>query len=252
MLVHGIFVGAWVWEETFMPYLADAGYDVYAVSLSGHGQSCGYDRVNSLTLTDYTADLREAASAVRRPVVAVGHSMGGAVVQSAIASGLQLAGAALLASVPPAGLMAANLAMMWRRPLLWRELSSMFTGGLREIDLDVLRDGLFSNRIDAATFQTFTARGGSESALISFELQGLRPFAPLPWQAPAMLVIGGTEDRLIRQEDFRATAAWYGVEAHLLNALSHTLMLDPDWKAAADRLLEWLETLEAASESVDA
>ena len=245
LLVHGIFVGAWVWEETFMPYLAAAGYDVYAVSLTGHGQSCGHERLNALTLTDFTADLKEAASTVPRPVVAVGHSMGGAVVQNAIASGAGFAGAALLASVPPAGLMAANLAMMWSRPLLWRELSSMFATGLNEIDPDVLRDGLFSNRIGAAEFQAFTARGGRESALIGLELQGMRPFAPMPWQAPPMLVMGGTEDRLIRPEDIWATAAWYGVKAHILDALSHTLMLDPDWKVAADYLLQWLETLDA-------
>lgn len=228
-----------------MPYLAAAGYNVHAVSLRGHGGSCGRDRLGTLTLADYTADLDEAASAIGRPVVAVGHSMGGAVVQNAIRSGTRLAGAALLASVPPAGLMAANVAMMWSHPALWRELSSMFTATPRSANLEVLRDGLFSDRIDAATFARFSARTGAESPLIGFELQGLRPFAPLSWQAPPMLVMGGTEDRFIRRHDVWATALWYGVEAEWLPGLSHTLMLDPDWKMAADALLRWLEDLEA-------
>lgn len=248
VLVHGIFVGAWVWQPHFMPYLADAGYNVHAVSLGGHGESCGHDRLHTMTLSDYTADLMEAAAAIRRPVVAVGHSMGGAVVQNAIASGAHFAGAALMASVPPNGLMASNLAMMWSRPVLWRELSTMTTSGLEKASLDVLRDGLFSNRIDAATFESIAARGGHESSLIAFELQGLRPFAPMAWQAPPMLVMGGSADRLIRQHDLWTTASWYGVEAQILPGLSHTMMLDPDWKLAADTLLTWLEKLEAETE----
>ncbi len=246
LLVHGIVVGGWVWAERFMPYLAEAGYHVHAVSLSGHGNSRGRERLSGLTLHDYTADVLEAVSLIGRPVVAVGHSMGGAVVQNAIRSGARFAGAALMASVPPNGLMAANLAMMWTQPKLWRELSSMFTSGLHEADFDVLRDGLFSNRIDADTFRRFAERSGGESALIGFELQGLRPFAPMPWQAPPMLVTGGTEDRFIRKEDLWATAAWYGVAAHFLPGLSHSLMLDPDWRAAADCLLGFLDGLAVA------
>lgn len=244
VLVHGIFVGAWVWEQHFMPYLADAGYNVHAVSLTGHGQSCGHDRLGTITLSDYTADLKEATAGIARPIVVVGHSMGGAVVQNAITSGARFAGAALMASVPPGGLMASNLSMMWTRPMLWRELSSMFTAGLGGVDFEVLRDGLFSGRIDAPTFERFAARGGGESPLIGFELQGMRPFAPAPWQAPPILVVGGTEDRLIRREDLWATASWYGVEAKCLPGLSHTLMLDPGWQSAADTLLGWLEALD--------
>lgn len=247
VLVHGISVGAWVWEPHFIPYLADAGYNVHAVSLSGHGESCRGEHLHGLTLQDYAADLTEAIAAVDRPVVAVGHSMGGAVVQSAIRKGVPLAGAALMASVPPGGLMPANIDMMLTRPALWRELSTMFTG-TKAMDAEVLRDGLFSNRVDAATFAEFLALGGLESALIGFELQGMFPFAPLPWQAPPVLVLGGSEDRLIRREDLWATAAWYGTEAQILPGMSHSVMLDPDWMLAADALLAWLEKLEAKTE----
>jgi pimeloyl-ACP methyl ester carboxylesterase len=247
LLVHGIFVGAWVWETYFLPYLAAAGYDVHAVSLSGHGNSSGRERLHTLTLSDYTADLNEAASTIERPVVVVGHSMGGAVVQNAIRTGARFAGTALMASVPPGGLMSANIAMMWSEPRLWRELSAMFTSGPRSADLGVLREGLFSNRIDAVEFERFAARVGDESRVIGFELQGLRPFAPMPWQAPPMLVLGGSADRFIRKQDLYATAAWYGVEAAILPDLSHSVMLDPDWQRAADALLAWLETLEVPS-----
>lgn len=245
LLVHGIFVGAWVWEAHFLPYLAAAGYDVHAVSLRGHGGSDGRERLHGLSLADYTADLNESAAALTRPVVAVGHSMGGAVVQNAIRTGADFAGAALMASVPPGGLMSANIAMMWSEPRLWRELSAMLASGPKSVDLGVLRAGLFSDRIDERTFERFAVRVGRESAVIGFELQGMRPFAPMPWQAPPMLVLGGSDDRFIREADLWATASWYGVKPTILPGMSHSVMLDPDWKAAADALLEWLETVES-------
>lgn len=245
VLVHGIFVGAWVWEPHFLPYLAAAGYDVYAPSLRGHGGSCVDGGLRGATLADYTTDLTETVSALEKPVVAVGHSMGGAVVQDAIRLGKRFAGSALMASVPPAGLMRANIAMMWSEPRLWHALSAMFTSGPRSADMSALREGLFSNRIDEAAFDEFAARVGDESAVIGFELQGFRPFAPMPWQAPPMLVLGGDDDRFIRREDLWTTATWYGTEAVVLPAMSHSIMLDPDWKIAADALLAWLETIEA-------
>lgn len=243
VLVHGIFVGAWVWEPHFMPYLAEAGYNVHALSLSGHGESDGHERLQTLSLRDYRRDLIETASAIGRPVVAVGHSMGGAVVQSAVRAGAEFAGVTLMASVPPGGLMLANVAMMWQQPALWRELAKMFSSGLKSADMDVLREGLFSNRIDEREFAAFAARGGNEGTLIGFELQGLVPFAPAPWKAPPTLVMGGSEDRFVRLDDLRATASWYGTEAMILPGMSHVLMLDPAWKKAADGLLAWLETL---------
>src|SRR5438094_37012 len=82
LLVHGICVGAWVWEEHFMPWFADAGFDVHALSLRGHGASAGRERLDDWRLADYTEDLRNAvarleAEADGTPLVVVGHSLGG-------------------------------------------------------------------------------------------------------------------------------------------------------------------------------
>lgn len=52
LLVHGVCVGAWVWEEHFMPYLADAGFEVHALSLRGHGASEGRARLDDWGLSD--------------------------------------------------------------------------------------------------------------------------------------------------------------------------------------------------------
>ena len=41
LFVHGINVGAWVWEDHFLSYFAAAGFDAHALSFRGHGGSGG-------------------------------------------------------------------------------------------------------------------------------------------------------------------------------------------------------------------
>ncbi len=69
--------------------------------------------------------------------------------------------------------------MMWQRPRLWRELSGMFTTLTHQMDFEVMRDGLFSKRIDKLAFAKYAAKSRGESALIGFELQGMRPVRTL-------------------------------------------------------------------------
>ena len=45
LFVHGVYTGAWVWDEYFLPYFAAQGYESHAVSLRGHGGSDGRDHL---------------------------------------------------------------------------------------------------------------------------------------------------------------------------------------------------------------
>src|SRR3954447_8237547 len=81
LFVHGISVGAWIWDEHFLPFFANAGFEANAVSLRGHGNSEGHERIASWRLADYTQDLQEAVERIGGPVIVIGHSLGGAVVQ---------------------------------------------------------------------------------------------------------------------------------------------------------------------------
>ena len=150
-----------------------------------------------------------------------------------------------MASVPPYGLLPANLAMFWSRPALWHELARILFTGVRSADAVTLRDGLFANQLDAGTFGEFAARVGDESRLAVIGLLGQRNFAPLPWQAQPLLVMGGTRDHLIGLPDLWFTAAWYGTQPVVLPGVAHVIMLDPDWQMAADHVLDWIARLRA-------
>lgn len=86
-------------------------------------------------------------------------------------------------------------------------------------------------------------RAHGESPIVGMELQGLRPFAPLPWAAPPMFVLGGADDRLIPADEVQRTAAYYGTNATIIPQLSHSVMADTHWRSAAKALHGWLDNL---------
>lgn len=247
MFVHGIFVAAWVWDEHVLGYLADRGLEVHALSLRGHGGSAGREGLRSAGLDDYTDDLGAVVARLGRPPVLIGHSMGGAVVQAHVARGGAAAGVALLASVPPHGLGPSALAMSLRDPVLYGQIAVATAFGPAAASFAVMRRALFSPDLPAATARRHLKRSGEESRRIGLEL-----LAPLGRLGPAstarvpVLVMGGADDAFIPARELRATARAYGVEPVVLPDAGHALMLDPRWRAAADRLLAWLEGVEGS------
>ena len=57
LFIHGKWHGAWCWQEHFLPYFAGKGYECAALSLRGHGNSEGRERIGWHTIADYVADV---------------------------------------------------------------------------------------------------------------------------------------------------------------------------------------------------
>lgn len=91
-----------MWADTFMPFLADAGYPCYAVSLRGHGGSHGRGQIDWHSIADYVDDVTMAIDWLEQEPVLVGHSMGGFIVQKYLEHHTAPA-AVLLCSVPRRG-----------------------------------------------------------------------------------------------------------------------------------------------------
>jgi pimeloyl-ACP methyl ester carboxylesterase len=183
------------------------------------------------------------------PLAVVGHSLGGAVVQDWLRDGGTAAGVALLASVPPWGLAYSAWQMMLMSPDLFQQMSRL--GSECALDPAIMRRNLFSGDLPDADYERFLRRVQGESRHVGIELQGWRPFAPMPWQAPQMLVLGGLEDRFIRPDAVRATATYYGVAPVLVPGLAHALMLEPRWEDAAAPLRDWLLRLPFGVDETD-
>ncbi|MCK5374301.1 MAG: alpha/beta hydrolase [Alphaproteobacteria bacterium] len=247
VFVHGICVGAWIWDETFLPYFAEHGYEVHALSLRGHGKSDGEEHLPLWTLANYADDLDQLVKSLEGPVIVIGHSLGGAVLQEWLRTGStrkKAKAAALLASIPPWGLAYSAWHMMINHPLLFQEITRMSVMGTSLINEDILLEGLFSPDVPKAAFEKFLKKIGNESLIVSAEVQGLRPFAPLPWtDLPPIFVGGGLDDRFIPSSEVHRTAAYYGVDAVIIEELAHTIMIDTNWEKMASILLSWIEDL---------
>jgi len=237
LFVHGAFTGAWCWEEHFLPFFADAGYASYAVSLSGHGGSRGRERLDHISIADYVADVAEVAARLPVPPVLIGHSMGGFVVQKYLESH-PAAGAVLMCSVPPQGLMSAAMGVMFSRPGLFQALNNMMQGGV--VALDSLRDALFAQPVAVDDLTRFYRASQPESHRAIWDMSLFDLPKPARMKDVPFLVLGAEHDHLMPASTAEMTARSYGVEAVIFPGLGHGLMLERDWRKVAQRILDWL------------
>jgi len=172
LFVHGLGHGAWCWEH-WLDAAAAAGWPSYALSLRGHGASPG--RLRTALLRHYADDVVATATALPRPPVLIGHSMGGLVVQRALAR--FAARAAVLVSPVPAHPAVASLAAIARRHPL--DALRIVGGG----SLPLRPDYLFHELADDEA-ERHADRCGGESAVVQYQLLLHRPAAP-PLGAPA-------------------------------------------------------------------
>jgi pimeloyl-ACP methyl ester carboxylesterase len=77
VLIHGAWHGSWCWEKV-VPLLQQAGHQVEAPDLPGHGQD--KTPLREITLATYTQRVCETLDAQAEPVILVGHSLGGMVI----------------------------------------------------------------------------------------------------------------------------------------------------------------------------
>jgi pimeloyl-ACP methyl ester carboxylesterase len=104
VFVHGAWHGAWCWQDNFLPYFAEQGYDCYAPSLRGHGKSGSNKNLKWLTISDYAEDVLSVVKNIEGDVFIIGHSMGGYVVQKFLEDNShRIKKGVLIASVPSNG-----------------------------------------------------------------------------------------------------------------------------------------------------
>jgi pimeloyl-ACP methyl ester carboxylesterase len=227
VFVHGMSHGAWCWEEYFIPYFEKLGYTCIAINLPGHAQK-GNTKAISFSLKTYVLALKKVVDGLTEPPIIIGHSMGGMIVQRFLQTGT-CKKAILMSSVPPSGVFWASLRVIFKYPasipfLFQRNLLGVFT------KYPLL---MFKNPQVA---QNFTPNMCAESF---YAYLGL--FIPIFTRTETpLLVMGGTKDALITQNEFQQTAKHYQAPLELIEGGSHDLMLDPDFTKTADTIQQWL------------
>jgi pimeloyl-ACP methyl ester carboxylesterase len=240
LFVHGGWHAAWCWDEHFLNFFAEKGFRAAAVSLRGHGKSDGDGDgdLNFCSVTDYVDDVRSVAKEFDSPVVVVGHSMGGYVVQKYLESNDAPAGI-LMASAPPQGAMSSSLRMVRRHPLAVMKVNVLGQTDAVVNTRRLARAQLFCRQTPQAIVDNCLRRLQSESALAMKQLMSADGIRPESVTAP-VLVLGADEDGLFNRDEVIATARTYRTDARFFPAMGHDMMLEPGWRDVADHIQQWL------------
>jgi pimeloyl-ACP methyl ester carboxylesterase len=237
LFVHGMWHGAWCWDETFLPFFAEHGYLATALSLRGHAGSEGKIRGN--TIADYVRDVERVAKTFDTPPAIIGHSMGGFLTQKYLETHNAPA-AILLASNPHFGLWPTFFRMAAQRPLTLLKV----TGQLRLYPVvetpEAARWALFSKDMPEEQVSKYHAKLNDESFRMFMDLLGLNLAHPKKIKTP-LLILGAEFDNAISSDQVHATARAYGVKAEIFPNMAHDMMLESNWKSVAERILSWLK-----------
>jgi pimeloyl-ACP methyl ester carboxylesterase len=249
VLVHGICHGAWCWER-YLDHFAEAGHEVFAVSLRGHAGSEGRERLDTFGMADYVDDVRSVTASLDGRPALVGHSMGGAVVQRYLADDpSDVAAAVLLAPATSGGLGATRPG---GRGLLGMPLRNSPAGVLTAIRTaqgkpvtPAAQAGspFFGGRLPPEDVARYAPMLQAESKRVISDLR--RPYGASTSAGVPVMVIGSAADAWFDTASLRRTAKAYGVQPVVLPRLCHDMMLDPEWRLAADRILAFLRPLSA-------
>ena len=238
LFIHGMMHGAWCWEVHFLDYFARHGFAAYAVNLRGHGNSDGRERLRWTRIADYVDDVDVAVQQLPAAPVLIGHSMGGFVIQKYLeAHGA--AGAVLLSSPPPSGLVRTIVRIVRRRPLAF--VRTNITLSLRPVIAtpQLAREAFFSPDFPDEELRAHWRLMQDESYMALLDMVVLDLPKPSKVQTP-MLVLGAARDNMLGRGEIEATARAYHTHADIIPDVAHNSMLELRWQRVADRILAWL------------
>jgi pimeloyl-ACP methyl ester carboxylesterase len=204
LFVHGKWHGAWCWAEHFLPYFAEHGYTSYALSLRGHGNSEGRERLRWTSIADYVADVVQVAGQMETPPAIIGHSMGGFITQKYLETHTAPA-AALLTAIPPSGLWPTTWLVLRRHPMIVLKILATLSMNPMIATPALVREAFFSAEMPEEQVVAYKERLQDESFRAYLDELGLNLVRPKRVRTP-LLVIGAEDDTVIPLKGVRATA----------------------------------------------
>lgn len=237
LFVHGAFHAAWCWDEHFLPWFAARRWTVAAVSLRGHGASEGRDRIDAWSFADYVADVLATIDRLGTPVILIGHSMGGVLVEMCRARRPDVVATCFIASSPLRPAPRVALSIFLRRPLAL--LRGRLTGDMAAMG-SALETFFFSDVMPAEERSRLRARLDRESSRAIADVFSRAALARDPADHRPALVIAGQDDWSIPMRDHARLAKQYSAPL-VVCAGAHDLMFDLDWRETAAALESWLQ-----------
>ncbi len=242
LFVHGAWHAAWCWDVHFLDFFTQQSFEVHALSLRGHGNSEGRNKLRWTRISDYVKDVEEVVQQLTNPPVIIGHSMGGLIVQKYLENTLSPC-AVLLAPVPVAGVLATTLRMAIRHPLAFAKVNLTLSLFPLVATPRLAREAFFSEDLEDAQMLAYTKLLQDESYLGFLDMLVFNLPKPRKVKTP-MLVLGAAQDTIFYPGEIEKTAQAYNTKAEIFADMAHDMMLEPQWQIVAERIIEWLRERE--------
>ncbi|XP_010450926.1 PREDICTED: uncharacterized protein LOC104733014 isoform X2 [Camelina sativa] len=255
VFVHGSYHAAWCWAEHWLPFFSSSGFDSYAVSLLGQGESDEPLGTVAGTLQTHASDIADfiETNLGSSPPVLIGHSFGGLIVQYYLANIVnkqsvenaypELSGAVLVCSVPPSGNSGLVLRYLFSKPVAaFKVTFSLAAKGFQK-SIPLCRETFFSEAMDDQLVKRYQDLMTKSSRMPLFDLRKLNASLPVPKpmeNSTKVLVLGAKDDFIVDDEGLKETGRFYEVEPVCIESVAHDMMLDCSWEKSADVLLNWL------------
>ncbi|KAJ9147349.1 hypothetical protein P3X46_029523 [Hevea brasiliensis] len=259
VFVHGSYHAAWCWAEHWLPFFSSCGYDCYALSLLGQGESDGPVGSFAGSLQTHAGDIADfIQKTLKLPPVLLGHSFGGLIIQYYIANIRNkqfiemkklypdLAGAVLVCSVPPSG----NSGLVWRylfsKPIAAFKVTRSLAAKAFQTDLSLCKETFFTSTMEDNLVMRYQELMRESSRMPLFDLRKLNaslPVPSVPKSSMKVLVVGASDDFIVDAEGLHETGRFYGVSPICVEGVAHDMMLDCSWEEGAKVILSWLNGL---------
>ena len=215
--------------------LARAGWRSVASARRGR-LGVGPERADGLTIADYVEDTRQVIDALGEKPIVVGHSLGGLIAQKL--AELDLASGLTLLAPAPAGMLTAQPVAL---PALLPMFPNILLGRPVRPSCDAC-ETIALNCVPKADRAAMHARLVHKSGRVYREMVfGTFKVDRAKVRCP-VLVIGGSEDRIVSPALARSTATRYAAELRFFEGHGHWLLEEPGWEEIASAVGTWLET----------
>jgi non-heme chloroperoxidase len=253
-MIHGMWSGAWVWEE-WVPLFEARGYRCLVPTLRHHNVFPQEPpaALGRTSLLDYANDIERQIERLDEPPVLVGHSMGGMLAQM-LGARRQTRALALLSPMPPQGINALSYASLrmfrstipswgfWKKPTrpLFADAVASMLGNLPDDERRAAYDRLVHE----------SGRAGCEAGFWFLDPHRSKWIDTSRVLCPVLVVVG-SEDRLHPPSMMRKIARRY--EPHStyreVPGHGHWLVREPGWEEIATSIIGWLDERIGGGES---
>jgi pimeloyl-ACP methyl ester carboxylesterase len=240
VLIHGACMGAWVWEDNFIPFFHQQGYELHAISLRGHAGSPNAKAIKWTSIMDYKDDLLDYVNNLEGPVYVIGHSMGGFTIQHAMNElPSKVKAAVLLCSAPRHGLIGLVMKLIMHYPIGF--LISLLQMSWLPImkHPHKLKRVIFRDDFSEEKMARILPKMQEESFLAFMQMVFLK-LPRLRRISIPTLIVGAEKDYLVSERDTRRMAAYYDLHPYIIEGASHCFMLETGWENVAEKINAFL------------